>query len=66
MEISIKIKDNLKAQTILSLLKDLPYVELEIKKPKVINSKHNLNDLFGLWKDRDISAKELRRKAWQR
>jgi hypothetical protein len=32
MEINIKIDDDSKAQAVLSLLKDLPYVELKIKK----------------------------------
>jgi hypothetical protein len=66
MEINIKIDDDSKAQTVLSLLKDLPYVELKIKKSKNTNIEPNIDELFGLWKDRNISAKELRKQAWKR
>lgn len=71
MEINIKIEDDSKAQTVLSLLKDLPYVELKMisgrgKKSKSKNKEPNIDELFGLWKDRDISAKVLRKQAWKR
>jgi hypothetical protein len=66
MEINIKIDDDSKANTVLSLLKDLPYVQIKIKKSKNPNIEPNIDDLFGLWRDRDISAKELRKQAWKR
>ena len=66
MEINIKIDDDSKAHAVLSLLKDLPYVELKIKKSKNTDKEPNIDSLFGLWKNRDISAKELRKQAWKR
>ncbi|MEK7432976.1 MAG: hypothetical protein AABZ74_07590 [Cyanobacteriota bacterium] len=66
MEINIKIQDDSKAHAILSLLKDLPYVEFKISKSKKSEKEPNIDEIFGLWKDRDISAKELRKKAWKR
>jgi len=62
MEITIKIKDENKAKGILDLLNELPFVE--IKKSKKRNSFQNFEDLFGIWKDRDVSATTLRKKAW--
>jgi hypothetical protein len=66
MEINIKIDDASKANAVLSLLKDLPYVQIKIKKSKNTNTEPKIDELFGIWKDRDISAKELRKQAWKR
>jgi hypothetical protein len=63
MEIHIKIADDSKANIVLSLLKDLPYVQIKIIKSKNKDNEPNIDELFGLWKDRDISAKELRKQA---
>lgn len=66
MEINLKITDESKAQIVLSLLKDLSYVEINIKKSDGKNKKPSFDDIFGIWKDHEISAKELRTKAWVR
>ena len=67
----IKIKDTKKASIVFDLLKELPFVEIE----KTENQKHkkpskkvskNLEDLFGLWGNRDISVDNIRGKAWNR
>ncbi|NIA29078.1 MAG: hypothetical protein GWP06_04085 [Actinobacteria bacterium] len=63
MEITIKIKNEEKAKTILSILNELPFVE--IKKSKKANSSRDFENLFGIWKDRDILATTLRKKAWR-
>lgn len=42
-------------------------IENKIKPVLTNNSKHNNHDFFksaGLWKDRDIDANDLRKKAW--
>ena len=63
MEITIKIKDENKAKGILDLLNELPFVE--IKKSKKANSFKDFENLFGIWNGRDISAANLRKKAWR-
>jgi hypothetical protein len=69
-QLQIKIKEADKAFIVFNLLKELPFVEIEkienendIIVTKDINS---LEDLFGLWENRDISFHELREKAWVR
>jgi len=67
----IKIKDADKAIIVLNLLKELPFVEIEKSegektvKPVRID-KEGLADLFGLWKDREVSLGDIRKKAWTR
>ncbi len=61
-KLCIKIKDDEKASIVLNLLRELPFVEIEgdsEEKNKRIAKKQkgSLEDLFGLWKHRDISLK---------
>ncbi len=67
----IKIKDSKKASIVFDLLKELPFVEIEKtenqkqRKPAKKQLK-NVEELFGLWKDREISIDNIRKKAWDR
>jgi hypothetical protein len=71
MEMVIRIKNEQKASQLLSVLKELSYVEIEtIPQKKVTNKKQNLSNndfqnLFGIWANTDISLKEIRNKAWK-
>ena len=67
----IKIKDADKVIIVLNLLKELPFVEIEGREDeKIENSsgkdKESIADLFGLWKDREVSLEDIRKKAWVR
>ncbi len=64
MEITIRIKNEKKAKAVLSILNELPFVE--IKKPGRANSFQDFEDIFGIWKQRSISATTLRKKAWSK
>lgn len=67
----IKIKDSKKATIVFNLLKELPFVEIEktendINLKPAKHAKKNLEDIFGLWENRDISIPDIRKKAWNR
>ncbi|MGK6350966.1 hypothetical protein [Parapedobacter sp. DT-150] len=68
--ITLKIKNKKKLNHLLSFLKDLDFVEvLQDTSPtkEKRNVKRNEDDFFalaGMWEGRDISAEELRAKAW--
>lgn len=69
--LQIKIKDADKAIIVLNLLKELPFVEIEKggdekNQKRVKMGKIGLNDLFGIWEDREISLGGIRKKAWMR
>lgn len=69
--LQIKIKDADKAIIVYNLLKELPFVEIETsedeKTVKPANrGKEGLAELFGLWKDREVSLVHIRKKAWIR
>ena len=65
MEINIRIEDDSKAQTVLSLLKELPFVEIKIKKAKNEDKtsqtrKERLLSFAGSWSDMpDNEFKEM-------
>ena len=67
----IKIKDDAKASIVLNLLRELPFVEIEIDREKVggrvvRKGSGSLADLFGIWEQRNITLKDIRKKAWNR
>jgi hypothetical protein len=67
----IKIKDADKAIIVLNLLKELPFVEIEGSENEKIETssgedKESLANLFGLWKGREVSLGDIRKKAWVR
>ncbi len=66
----IKVKTAQQKKQVLAKLKEIKGVEVE-ENPNMIlpskNIKHNgVLDLFGMWADRDIDAKKLREKEWER
>jgi len=67
----INIKDSEKAVIVINLLKELPFVEIEESKTEkrvkpFRKGKKSLDDLFGLWENREISLSDIREKAWDR
>ena len=67
----INIKDSDRAIIVINLLKELPFVEfVEIKESKSVKSARkgnkSLEDLFGLWENREVSLINIRKKAWDR
>ena len=69
-KIIIDIKNKSKKNIVISLLKELPYIELkelkELKKKSTVSKGSDFRKLFGIWKDREISLRDLREKAWQK
>jgi len=68
MRIILDIQDNERANAFVELLKQLPFVKIQngVKRRMTSNKVKALDDIFGIWKDRDISKGSLRRKAWKR
>jgi hypothetical protein len=65
----INIKEDDKAVIVFNLLKELPFVEVEETDEKKdiktsLKSDESLEDLFGIWENRNISFREIRENAW--
>ncbi len=50
----------------MQLLKQLDFVEVENVKKKKASSKYDFFGSAGLWANREVNAKELRKQAWDR
>ena len=69
--LQIKIKEDDKAIIVFNLLKELPFVEIEKTEEEgdlknTSKKDESLEDLFGIWKNRSISFREIRKNAWIR
>ena len=70
-QVTLNVADD-KLQTFLTFIEDLNYIEVveEVSdtstRPPAKETSHpdDFMSLAGMWKDRDISAEELRAKAW--
>jgi hypothetical protein len=66
----INIKDNEKADILLSLLKELPFVEIEDNREtrgrRQGTGTGKFSNIFGIWESRDITLDDIRKKAWER
>ena len=67
-KITLTIKDDSKLGLFLKLMKQLDFVEVDTTsiKRKCRDEKYDFFASAGLWKDRDINAKELQKSAWKR
>jgi len=64
MKIIIDVSNERKAKHLIDILKDIPYVKnikIEHKKEK---RKPDFKSVFGIWKDREITIEDIRKKAW--
>jgi hypothetical protein len=66
-KILINIKDKSKAHIVVDLLKELSFIEFrELGKENRIRKASDFRELYGIWKDREVTLDDLRQKAWQR
>ncbi|NOX84608.1 MAG: hypothetical protein GXO86_01380 [Chlorobi bacterium] len=62
----LNIKDSSKLSFIVELLKQFDFIEVIKVKRKKVASKHDFFNSAGMWANRDINGKELRKQAWDR
>ena len=68
-QITIRIRDRKKAQTLIDFLKTLDFVEAISEKElpeeaSAVNEEKEFFAIAGLWEGRDISLKTIREQAW--
>ena len=65
MKIVLEIKDIEKAKTVINFLNQNPYIKIkDIENIEKKKKTFDMNQMFGLWKKRDITEEEIREKAW--
>jgi len=63
MRVVLEIEDTKKGEALINFLKQLPFVKM--KKTRKVKKKTNIEEVFGIWKDREISQEIIRKKAWR-
>lgn len=65
-QLILNIKDSSKLSFLMQLIKQLDFVEVEKVKKKKASPKYDFFGSAGLWANREVNAKELRKQAWDR
>jgi len=65
-QLILNIKDSSKLSFLMQLINQLDFVEVEQVKKKKVSAKYDFFSSAGLWANREINAKELRKQAWDR
>lgn len=69
-QITLRIKDKKKAQTLLDFLKSLDFIDsvsekdLSVEKTVNENGEKDFFSMAGLWAGRDITLQSIREQAW--
>ena len=63
-KIILHLKDSSKLSFLIQLINQLDFVEVEEVNKKKVSTNYDFFNSAGLWANRDINAKELRKQAW--
>jgi len=63
MRIILEIENTEMGKALINFLKQLPFVKM--KRTRKFKKKTNIEEIFGIWKGREISQKTIREKAWR-
>ena len=64
-KITLTIKDETKTGFLMKLLEEFDFIELQ-QSDKQVDESYDFFSSAGMWKDRDIEARDLRKQAWKR
>ena len=63
MQVILEVENNKEGRALINFLRQLPFVK--IQKSQKYKKEQKLDEIFGIWKDRDITKETLREKAWR-
>ncbi len=63
--IILKVKDESKLNVLIQFLKNIDFIEIEEEKVDNQKGTKSIEVLFGIWKKRNISLQDIRKKAWK-
>ncbi len=66
MRFILEIEDNKEGKALMKFLSQLSFVKIgEAQKRRKKRASLKIDEIFGIWKDRDITKETLREKAWR-
>jgi len=63
MKVVLEVENSKEGRALINFLKQLSFVR--IQKSSEFKKECELKELFGIWKDRNVTKKSLREKAWR-
>ncbi len=63
-QLILNIKDRSKLSFLLQLFKQFDFVEVEEVRKKKVSAQYDFFSSAGLWENRKVNFKELRKQAW--
>ena len=63
MKVVLEVENSKEGRALINFLKQLPFVK--IQKFSKSKKEYELKELFGIWKDRNVTKESLREKAWR-
>ncbi|MDL1971373.1 MAG: hypothetical protein LWW94_10515 [Candidatus Desulfofervidaceae bacterium] len=63
MQIILEVENNKEGRALINFLRQLPFVK--IQKSQKHKKEQKLEEIFGIWKDRNLTKETLREKAWR-
>jgi hypothetical protein len=66
-KIVIHVKDDKKINSLISFLNEINFIDVESQEKEIAkkSGKGDLRKLFGIWRDRDMTLADIRKKAWR-
>ena len=66
MRIILEVENNKEGRALMNFLKQLPFVRIEeTQKQRREKNRLKIEEIFGIWRNRDITKEKLREKAWR-
>ncbi len=65
MRIILEVEDNKEGRALMKFLKQLSFVRIEEIQKQRRKKGLKFEEIFGLWRNRDITKEKLREKAWR-
>ncbi|AEH45227.1 hypothetical protein Thein_1361 [Thermodesulfatator indicus DSM 15286] len=63
MRVVLEVENSKEGRALINCLKQLPFVK--IRESQKLKKEHKFEEIFGIWKDRNITKEKLREKAWR-
>ncbi len=66
-KIVINVKDDKKINALISFLNEINFIDVEKEKhhKSISSRKGDFRKLFGIWRSREITLADIRKKAWR-
>ena len=65
-KITINVLDSSKRELVISLLKELDFVEIDKVQKERNEGVNELKSIYGIWKNREITKESIRKEAWNK